>query len=409
MRILVHPHLMEIGGSQLNALELADAVGKAGHDVTVYAPAGELDSVASSMAFDRVVAPPSGTWASVRNIRKLSQVAGSKEFDVVHAYEWGPSIDFTLGPHRATSVPMVTTILSMDVPDFLVRHEPLIVGTAELLAEQAPTRARTFLLEPPINTDINTPCADNSGARRQFGLVPTDIVIAVICRLSTDLDKVVGVLQAIRVVDRLAEHSAVRLLVIGDGHGLTAVTTAAAEVNLRHDRDVIIVAGGMTDPRPGYEAADIVIGMGSSALKGMAFAKPLVVQGANDFWRLLDESSLPGFLVTGWFGHGGKGDEDLHAGLSGLIADKELRATLGSFGREVVVSRFSLRRAVDVQLAIYEAAIVDRPDRRTIDREVRRTAFEVAKFKVYMATKHRREHLRPWLGRTRPREDALTH
>ena len=34
MKVLVYPHTMEIGGSQLNAIEIAAAVRDRGHDVT---------------------------------------------------------------------------------------------------------------------------------------------------------------------------------------------------------------------------------------------------------------------------------------------------------------------------------------------------------------------------------------
>jgi hypothetical protein len=43
MRVLVAPHNFEIGGSQINALELACAVAaKPGFEVILYAPDGEL-------------------------------------------------------------------------------------------------------------------------------------------------------------------------------------------------------------------------------------------------------------------------------------------------------------------------------------------------------------------------------
>ena len=38
-------------------------------------------------------------------------------------------------------------------------------------------------------------------------------------------------------------------------------------------RTVISFAGMLVDPRAAYSAADIVVGMGSSALRAMAFAK----------------------------------------------------------------------------------------------------------------------------------------
>ena len=44
MKVLVYPHTMGIGGSQLNAVEIAGAVRDRGHDVTVVSRPGPLMS-----------------------------------------------------------------------------------------------------------------------------------------------------------------------------------------------------------------------------------------------------------------------------------------------------------------------------------------------------------------------------
>ena len=48
MRVLVYPHAMEIGGSQLNAVETGAALRDRGHEVTVQAPwsLGRISAVA---------------------------------------------------------------------------------------------------------------------------------------------------------------------------------------------------------------------------------------------------------------------------------------------------------------------------------------------------------------------------
>ena len=116
-------------------------------------------------------------------------------------------------------------------------------------------------------------------------------------------------LGAIDTVGRLAQDRRVRLLVAGDGPGLPLVRAAAQAVNAATGRETVLVPGALLDPRPAYEAADVVLGMGSSALKGMAFAKPLVVQGADGFWELVTPQSVDLFLRQGWYGHGsGSGD-----------------------------------------------------------------------------------------------------
>ena len=48
-------------------------------------------------------------------------------------------------------------------------------------------------------------------------------------------------------------------------------------------RQVVLLTGEIADPRPAYAAADVVVGQGGSALRGMAFGKPLVVVGEGRF------------------------------------------------------------------------------------------------------------------------------
>ena len=392
MKLLVYPHIMEIGGSQLNAIELARGVQEQGHDVVVFAPDGELVPMVEQFGLEYIRSPDENKRPSLRNIKELNHIVAARSIDIVHGYEDGPALELALGPHRKFGTPLVTTVLSMTVPSHIPTHERLIVGTADLLDAQAGIRNRSYLMEPPIDTDANSPTVA-SGGRQRFGIEQDTVLVAVICRMTTDLDKLRGVLEAIQVVDRLAESRSVTLLVVGAGPGLAQVEQAAKAVNDRCGRDVVVVTGALLDPRPAYAAADIVIGMGSSALKGMAFGKPLVVQGEQGFWKLLEPATLPIFLAQGFFGHGGTPD-DLREPLTRLISDPAWRVELGAFARRVVIDRFSLARAIDVQCDIYREAIEVRPSRREIGVGLGRMSVELAKFKFSIARQHARRQLR---------------
>ena len=100
--------------------------------------------------------------------------------------------------------------------------------------------------------------------------------------------------------------------------------------------------------------------MGGSALRALAFAKPLVVQGEQGFWELLTPDTLPLFLEQGWYGVGPGtqgGAQRLAQILRGLLLDESRRRTLGSFGLTTVRERFSLTRAALVLEDFYSAAI----------------------------------------------------
>ena len=211
------------------------------------------------------------------------------------------------------------------VAPFLPRDLPLIVGTEELLRhEEASGRSLVRLLEPPVDVVSNAPGIDAGPFRADLGLDPAVPLLAQVCRMVPM--KLEGMLSACDAVGGLAASGTpVQLVLVGDGPARPQVEAAAAKANARAGRRVVVLAGEMLDPRPAYAAADVVLGMGGSALRGMAFGKPLVVQGVGGFWKLLTPESAPLFLAQGWGGT--EHDSDWRSGGAARLATI-LRAVL---------------------------------------------------------------------------------
>ena len=147
---------------------------------------------------------------------------------------------------------------------------------------------------------------------------------------------------------------------------------------------MVTVTGPLLDPADAYTAADVVLGMGSSALKGLAYGKPLVVQGEAGFFRLLDEGSLATFLHQGWFGHGGGGSGALAAELCRVLRLPE-RAQLGRWGRTLVVERFSLGAAAAKLQDSYDEALSAGPRRAERTRSLAASSLRFARFRASLA------------------------
>lgn len=386
MKVLVYPHMMEMGGSQMNALELARQMGEQGHEVVVFAPDGELVELASAWGLEVARAPVAHSWPSMRNMVALDRLVRERAIDVAHAYEWGPAVELAFGSHLLRRTPLVVSVMSMDVPAHIPTHLPLILGTRNLIATQIGLRPDLQLLEPPVDTTTNSP-TDAVTSRGRWRFRTDEIVISVVCRLVTEHEKVQGVLAAIDTVDTLADSHPVRLLIVGDGEGLEQVRARANAVNSRRGAETVIVTGRLLDPREAYDAADIMFGMGGSAIKSLAFGKPLVVQGRGGFWRLLDESSLPIFLEQGWFGHGGGGTSDLIRELRKLLDNEDHRSRLGALGRSIAVERFSLLSASSRLEEIYRTAVDAPTVAAAKSLSLGQSAIELAKYKTVMGSR----------------------
>jgi glycosyltransferase involved in cell wall biosynthesis len=392
MRIIVYPHQMSIGGSQLNAIELAGAVRDRGHDVTIFAAeSGALDQTVERLGLPLIIAPQHKRRPSAQIARALREICRSNGVDVVHGYEWPPCLEGFYGPMLLDGVTVGCTVMSMSVAPFIPSVVPLVVGTEQIGAAARVSRSGSVnVIPPPVDTVSNHPNVDGGPFRTAYDLGDRPTVVLV-SRLAVAL-KLESIERAIAAATLLGAETGMRLVIVGDGPARDRLGRAALAANLRTGESTVILAGELADPRPAYAAADIVLGMGGSALRAMAFEKPVVVLGELGFARLLTSDSASTFLWQGFYGLG-DGDTDpeiLAQLLKGLLADPQRRAELGRFARTFVESKFNLVTAGERQIALYEEWIRERPHRARVHREALRSGLQLFAHKVRQRLKRRR-------------------
>jgi glycosyltransferase involved in cell wall biosynthesis len=165
-----------------------------------------------------------------------------------------------------------------------------------------------------------------------------------------------------------------QLIIVGEGTAAAELQSAADALNADLGRTAVLLTGPMIDPRPAYAAADIVLGMGGSALRAMSFGKPLIVLGEEGFSEIFDEDSAPIFLWQGYYGigDGDRSPDRLGAQLRALIADGERRAKLGRFARGIVEERYSLNALAATLDGLYQRTVA-------MPREPLRTTLEAGR------------------------------
>jgi len=365
VRLLVAPHDLGIGGSQINAIDLAAAAADAGHDVIVYGKPGPLVERIEARGLEFVAARPLRYRPAPSRILQLARLARRRKLDLIHAYEWPPCLDAYFGAHLTGGVPLLCTVLSMSVSPYVPSSVPLVMGTAALAAEaRRRHRAPVWALEPPIDTAADAPSIDGAPLRRAFEIPDQEPLAVTVSRLALEL-KLDALVDAIDAVGELARELPLTLLIVGDGPADTALRARAEQINRRREREVVKFAGALADPRPAYAAADLVLGMGSSALRAMAIGKPVIVQGEGGFSKVFEPTSGDYFERHGFWGVGdGQPNGRRLAGqMRDLLANRTRLERLGDFGRETVTTRFSLRRAIEIQLDAYDA-LLERPQSR---------------------------------------------
>ncbi|MFE6751225.1 glycosyltransferase family 4 protein [Kitasatospora purpeofusca] len=369
VRVLVHLNNLALGGAQLNAVDIARTLRDRGHDPVLFAQGVDgpapLVEVAAGHGLDVVVAGgPDTPHSEVR--RRLGRLAAEHGSQLLHAWEVRAARNSYFGPGRYGRIPVVTTFYGIRMLRGLPRHQPLVLGLGALLGDgRAFGHRDVSLIEPPVNTATDAPgLVDGTVFRRQHGIGDDELLLAIVTRLVPALEKDAGAELTVDAVRHL-DDPRVRLVIVGTGPSLEPLRARAAAVNEALGRPAVLVPGQLADPRPAYQGADIVLGMGGSALRGLAFGKPVVVHGAAGYAAVHE----PGPLVEPHasrcmygFGDGSRAPEALAAQLRGLLDDPARRAELGAWGREWVVGRFSLESVTGAFEELY-ARVLARPGR----------------------------------------------
>lgn len=361
MKTLIFPHDFGIGGSQLNAVEIAATLQAEGHECIIFGHRGALNTRIEELGLEFIQAPRPRVRPTPTIIKALVQLVDQRGIEILHGYEWPPSLECAavqmLRPHTRC----VSTVMSMSVAPFIPNFVPLIVGTEAIAAhERSEGRQRLWVQEPPVDLLTNRPELDvgQEQFRQRWGINPQALTVVLVSRLAAEL-KLEGILAAIKSLALIPEHLPIQLVIVGGGPEAAAVKQAAETARDQRSGHQIVLTGELLDPRAAYAVADVVLGMGGSALRGMAFGKPLVVQGERGYWNLLTSQTLPDFRWHGWYGVGsgsGAGAPALADLLTRLAEQPKLRHALGCFALQTVSEHYSLLHAAKIQGEVYEAA-----------------------------------------------------
>lgn len=369
MRILVYPHDLAIGGSQINAIDLAAGAQAAGHHVVVYGVPGPLTGYIAERGLRFLPANATKYRPAPSRIAELARIARRERIDLIHAYEWPPCLDAYYGASLLFGVPILCTVLSMSVSGQVPSSVPLIMGTEDL-GRQARARQTgpVWVIEPPIDVDRDNPSLDGRPFRAAHGIAEKEFLVVSVSRHALDL-KLDSLVRAIDAVEMLGQRHRVVLALVGDGPAGAALGRRAEAVNRRLGRRAVVLCGQQLDPRSAYAAADLVVAMGSSALRTLAIGRPLIVQGERAFSEVFEPATLDVFLDQGFYGLADNepGADRLAAQIERLLLDNDLRLHLADYGRRIVVERFSLERALALQLEIYGEVVASRAKKRVTE------------------------------------------
>ena len=361
--VLVVVNSLELGGTQINAIDLACALKPHGFDSLLvgrrdpYNPDQSLLALANERSVPIQVLDNVGTTLSYT--RELRYLAKRHHVKLVHTYgAWTARYGF-LGPGMFNRIPLVMTVYEMFVPPNVFVSPHLIVGTRYLLEDLVERRGPVHLISPPVNLTLDDVRHVQFNAfLRDRGLAPSHVRVVMVTRLAENM-KATSVEIAMRAVERLRLPD-IDLVIVGTGDAEPRLRQLAEEINCTIGRRAIVLTGQLVDPRPAYASADIVLGMGSSAARSLAFGKPLVVVGENGWSQTFTPKSASTLFRDSFWSPSEIGNpiELLCNQLGPLALNPSLRIELGGFGRQFAEANFGLEEMAARLAIIYREALV---------------------------------------------------
>ncbi len=357
-------HWLEIGGTQVNAIELSSALRDLhGHEVVYFATPGPMQALVKEKGLRFIPAPAADRHPSPARMRALHHALRLERPDVLHAWDWWQAIDAYYVAHLVHRVPMVVTDMSMELVRLLPRALPTTFGTPELAEKaRAAGHRKADVLLPPVDVERNAPGAADAGPlRERYGLGGAGVTLVAVSRLTRSM-KSEGIWRVMDAVRRAGRDVPLRFLVVGDGEARPRLEELAAATNAELGRRAVTLVGPLLDPRAAYAAADVVVGMGGSALRGMAFGKAVVVVGERGFAEPLQADTAERFLRRGLYGvgDGDRGNARLVHHLRALAADRGRRLAMGELARSFVTRHFALETVCAKLERILRAASSER-------------------------------------------------
>ena len=374
MKILMVTMSMNIGGAETHILELCRELISRGESVTLASFGGVYADEAVRFGVRHVTLPlntkkPAAVMKAYRGLRKLIL---QERFDVVHAHARIPAficgllhdhlrldgykfrfvttahLDFSTNAlwRRISRWGERVMVVSDDIADYMV-------------TEYAYPRERIYKTINGIDTAKFSPSTDFDGIIEKHGLDSSRRRIVYMSRLDSDRADAAFVL--IRIAPRIAElYPDCDIVIVGGGDRLDEAIALADETNRAIGRDIIKIAGAVSNTNEYCAAADVFIGVSRSALEAMSAARPVIIAGNQGSLGVFDESKIAHAVATNFCcrGYDCATEDSLFADLSRILdmTDGE-RAKMGEYNRAFIEKYYTTRRMADDYENMYEETL----------------------------------------------------
>jgi len=361
---------MEIGGAETHVLELSKTLQYMGLDVHVVSNGGvyvkELE--ACGIKHYRVPLHNKQFINIFSSYNALKKIIIDNDIKLVHAHARIPAficgllqkrLKFSLvtSAHLDFSVAFPFNVLSnwgdktlavsSDIKDYL-------------LANYKVKEENISLTVNGVDTEKFTPALDTSDIVQAFGFRSDTRKIISVSRM--DKDRSLPAHMLVDLAEEMAEKAniPIEFILVGDGDDFAPIKAKADAVNARVKYKLIHLTGQRMDINKFTALADIFVNVSRAALEAMSSGAPVILGNIQGYLGIMNEDAKAAAVETNFTCRncGEMTREKLAKDLLTLInmSDESL-AALGQYGRDLILSEYSLARMAKDAIAVYDGIL----------------------------------------------------
>ncbi len=291
MNVLMVTGAMDSGGAETHVLELASALTRMGHCVTVASSGGRLvlPLARAGVAHVRLPLTQKTPFAVIKSARGLMQLMKKNRFHIVHAHtRISAVIAYFVCLRRGMG--MVSTVHAHFKSNLTLRRisrwGDRVIAVSDDLREYMIKNASDVL---PENVTVIPNGIDTSRFRPRKTAFGKKIVF--VSRLDSDCSRAAYTLC--ESADKIAKEFPDSEIVIGGGGSeFHKIARLADKINSRISRRMIRVIGEVRDVASLLADADLFVGVSRAALEAMSSGVPVILAGNEGFGGIVDVKGL---------------------------------------------------------------------------------------------------------------------
>lgn len=364
MNILLALMGLDIGGAETHVVTLAIALKKNGHKVVVASSGGMYEKELELAGVPHVYAPLARKTpqAILKSVKAMTSAIKTYDIDIIHSHGRIPAliggiVSTITGKKFMTTVHAMYKLNSYKWLSFFGKETICISEDIRqyVINEYGVTKDKITVIPNCIDVEKFSPEASSN----------TEVfTIGYISRMQETLAE-----RAVKVAEMLSTYACekdlkIRLLIVGDGDDYNQVVSQINDLIKRiselYDKKYIeiqLLGKRMDIPELMHEM-DVVVCVSRVAMEAMSSGKPVILLGGEGYEGLLSKENYnhaKGSNFTGRTSDMVFEETSFIELIESLRVSESTRADLGRWGRERILSEYSIDEILKETLAVYKA------------------------------------------------------